>query len=91
MIIEFIISNVVTGLIGIFNLLPTLPQIPLVIEQAGDWAIATIVSVISVLYMVYTKELILALLGVVIAFEAFEYVYRIVMWVVRKVPLLSIH
>lgn len=90
MIIEFIVRNMVTMLKSIFGILPNVPTTPVAIVNAGSWASDQIVQVVSLLRMVYSTSLFNALLVIGVAIIGFESVYHLVMWIIRKIPMLSI-
>lgn len=90
MILEFIVRNMVSMLKTIFGVLPNVPATPAIIVTSGNWATDQVVQVVSLLRMVYSTPLFNALLVVAVGIISFESVYHLIMWIIRKIPMLSI-
>jgi hypothetical protein len=69
---------------------PTLPAIPSAISTAGAWVTDTIASVTSVLQMIYGSTLLTAIVLVIVGIFGFETVYHLVLWVLKKIPVINI-
>lgn len=91
MIILWLLQVVADVLKAVFGILPSVPATPDSIVSGGEWVTNTIASVISVLQYVYTAPLLTAIILVIVGILAFESIYHLVMWVVRKIPFLNIH
>lgn len=90
MVIEFIVDSFVTMILAVFNLLPTIPATPQAVIDGGQWAIDLIVGSVSLLRMVFSTPLLIAMLAIGGGIVAFEAVYHIVMWVLKKIPMAAI-
>lgn len=81
-------------LLGILQVIvapiPTLPTTPTAVTSAGGWAVTQVDNVIGVLRLVYGTTLLAAMFVIIIALFNFEWVYHSLMWLVRKLPFLSI-
>lgn len=90
MVFELIISSIVTLIKAVLSVLPSVPATPTAVISGGQWAIDQIVSVVSLLTMLFSAPLFVAMVAVGGSIIAFEAVYHVVMWVLKKVPMISI-
>lgn len=91
MIITNILHILFTWFDTIASGLPTLPAIPSAVSSGGTWIIDTIGGVISILNFIYSPTLLAAIVVIAVALLAFDTVYNVIMWVIRKVPILNVH
>jgi len=88
MILEGILS-VVTFLISfVLNLLPSLPQFPESFTNAIDTVLTLIFDNGSALISLFIRpETIVIVIPILIILVNFEYIYKLIMWIVKKLPL----
>lgn len=89
MIINFIIHMILTPINLIFDVLPDLPSMSSTITTALAWVTTTIADTVSVIRMVLGGTLLDAVIVVVVLAFSFEYVYKVIMWVLKKIPVLN--
>lgn len=90
MIITFIITSLITLIAVLITPIPTLPDIPTAISDAGDWLIDQVESVVGILNLVYGHTLLVAIMVVVAGMFSFTTVYHSIMWIVRKIPIINV-
>jgi hypothetical protein len=90
MIFNFIIHSMLLMVQSIFSILPTIPATPTAITSGAGWVTDQIVSIISILRMVYGSALLSAIVVILIAILNFEWIYHTSMWIIRKIPVLNI-
>lgn len=90
MILDYLIQSAVNILLSIINALPTIPAMPTAISDSGDWAVAQIITVTSLLQLIFSEPLLTACVVIVAVFYAFEPAYHLILWVLRKIPTLGI-
>lgn len=90
MILLFLLNVFITVIEAIFGILPSVPATPDAIVSGGDWVINSIATVRSVLSLVYGDTLLIAIFVVVIGIFSFDSIYRLVMWVLHKLPVLNV-
>ncbi len=90
MIFQAFISILFQAIMGLFSVLPNVPATPQAVVDGGNWIVNTIVSIASVLQVLYTPALLTAIIAVTVALFSFERAYHAIIWVVKKLPL-NIH
>jgi hypothetical protein len=89
-----IFTGIIIALLAVWNLIlsviPTIPATPTAITSGGTWVINTITGVVALLNWIFTPTLLAAFVVVFIAIMGFEQIYHTTMWVVKKIPFLSI-
>jgi|GEM_PF-570926 len=91
MIIDGLLHLLLDFLTGVFVSIPwDIPAMPASITGATSWITDTIGATTSVLRYIYGSALFDALIAVIAAIWGFELIYHIIMWVLRKIPILSI-
>lgn len=90
MIIEFIVQRTIDLIILVMDLIPDVPDMPSAIVAGGDWAIEQVVGVSSFLVQLFSPPLFSAMLIVGITLISFDTIYHTVLWVLKKIPALSI-
>lgn len=90
-----IFTAIIVGLIGFLNIIflviPVLPATPDAIITGGVWVTNTIGNAIGVLNLIYSRELLIPIVLMLIATITFETTYHTVFWIVRKIPIISVH
>ena len=91
MLLEGLVSLVVTSIKAILSIFPTLPPFP----AEGLTAINSYVSLIitnagSLLGLFVDLNTVKVVLPIVLVLIEFEHVYGLVMWLLRKIPFLGI-
>lgn len=85
------IINAFFGLLQtVLGVLPNVAPIPVAVSTGGDWALAQVSSVISVLNVVFSPALMSGAVLIIVGLFVWEWVYGSVMWVVRKIPLVNL-
>lgn len=69
---------------------PDLPPMPQSITDAGDIIISMFADAANVVAYLYGTVFYKALLGVSIVAFSFDYLYKFLIWILRKIPLLNI-
>jgi len=90
MIVEFLVNTVYTMFQLLFSIIPDLPPMPAEIVTASQWIIDQVIVVTSVLNMVLSTPLLIAIIVVHGGMMAFETVYHFILWILRKIPVLGI-
>ena len=88
--IVFVVVVGVALIISVFALMPDLPATPQVLVDSTNLLVSLISNFVG-LYK-YTMTPVLALVSVVlsIAIFAFDPIYKVSMWILRKIPVLGI-
>lgn len=89
MIFEALITAVSGLILGIFSILPDLPDMPTEIVSASSWLVTTISGVTNLLSFLYGHALYVAIVGATISLFLFEHVYHLALWILRKLPISS--
>lgn len=90
MIINGILSIILNFLTGLFVLVPTFPAIDPSIASAGTWITNFLSEGVAFAQFIFGVTFYDAVIAVAVAIWAFEPVYHSLMWVLRKIPILSI-
>jgi hypothetical protein len=90
MIIYKVFQNFVDFVIYIFSALPDVPDMPQEVLTITSSFIETITGVKGFFTMIYGDVLFYLIVAVVFGIYSFSLVYHTVMWIVRKIPMLSI-
>lgn len=90
MIVEGLLSVVITVLSTLFNLLPSLPAMPEIINYYWAEFITILGNGLSFLMVFCVPEVVMACLGIVIAIFLFDEMYDVILWFIRKIPFLGI-
>lgn len=91
MIIESLLTLISNFISFILNLLPNLPSVPDKIYNSVNGFINLIFSYCGLLGVFVDLDLIKTLIPLLIIVINFEYIYRLVLWVIRKIPFLNIN
>lgn len=89
MIIELLLS----ALYNLFSLLTTpinIPTLPTSIQNVLDMALGYISAGVGILANYTHIEYLLTLFGIIILIDVGLAVYKFVMWVIRKIPMINI-
>jgi hypothetical protein len=86
MIVEFVINTIVTLVKLIFGWI-NLPSLPSVITDAFSYVLSMVSDVSGLLHYIFSTPLFIAIVGVVVAVLAFDQLYHLTMWIVRKLPI----
>lgn len=68
----------------------SLPAVPVIVEESVDLVLKYMCQGMGLVYLVVDKNLVLVLLPVVLALENFDKLYSVVMWILKKIPMLNI-
>lgn len=68
----------------------SLPQVPAVLSSNVDTILNYMREGMGWVYLVVPKELVLALLPIILAVENFDRLYSVTMWILKKIPMLNI-
>ncbi len=90
MIIELFIKLCSTFVLFIYSLLPDVPAFPQTLLNSVNKVFDIIFSNLTLLPMFIRIDTIKILVPLLIIVINFEYIYNLVMWVLRKIPGLSI-
>lgn len=90
MIIEYILEAGLLIQKVVFDILPDVPQISLQLVNSINHVLDIIFSNLSLLGIFVRIDTIKILVPLVIFVVNFEYLYNIIMWILRKIPGLSI-
>lgn len=78
--------------LGILNFMfgwVNFPDMPSVVVDALSVVLQAIASGIGFVWLIVPKELVLAVIPVIIIVENFDLMYSMVMWVLKKIPFLG--
>ena len=89
MIVQFILSAIMSALKAILGVLPNIPPMPSFITDSAEYVADIIVGGVSSLVYIFTQELFAFIVLTVIVLMNFETIYRTTMWVIRKLPISS--
>lgn len=89
MIIELLL-NVVYALLSILTLPITFPQIPDKVLEIIATSLDYITTGIAIVSVYIDIEYLLLLFGIVFAFDIAIQSYHVVMWIIKKIPILNI-
>lgn len=90
MIIEAVLSVIVSLLTALFNLLPELPAMPEVINTYWTQFLDIFNNGIAFLMYWLVPEVVAGCLGVSLALFVFDETYDIILWFIRKIPFINI-
>lgn len=90
MILTAILTLVVTVIEGIFVVLPTIPAMPESIINSIDWFLDTIFATWDLFTLFVRPSTINLVVPLALTMIYFEEIYKGVMFIVRKIPLLGI-
>lgn len=90
MIYVLIITAAIALLAGVFVLMPDLPPIPSAIDTSINTALDLMQQGIYLIAYLIGAPLFYATIVVLIAVFAFEPIYHLIIWVLRKIPVLGI-
>lgn len=90
MLIDWLLTAVQTLITSVFGILPSLPPMPDPIINAGNWFVATVGSIVGLLRYFYTPVFFDILMVLFIAFLAFEQIYHLTMWILKKIPVVNV-
>lgn len=74
---------------AIFSVIPDLPAMPQAVIDGGDWVVDAIAEFSSFLSMLYGPTL-GPIIVLVVGYYAFEHLYGVTLWVLKKIPALNI-
>lgn len=90
MIIEAVLSVVVSLLTALFNLLPELPAMPEIISTYWSQFVVIFNNGLSFLMFFLVPDVLYACLGISLALFIFDETYDFILWFLRKIPFLNI-
>lgn len=91
MIIELMLNLVLSFIDLIFSILPDVPTIPIDISNTItsyiDLIITNGIGILNIIIRPTTMQIAII---IIIFINSFEYIYSIIMWVVRKIPFINL-
>lgn len=90
MIIEGLLDFIINVLTFILDLLPDLPSVPAEVTSAVSTFINLIFDNVGLLGVFVPLGIIKVIIPLWLGIEAFDKVYSLVFWVIRKIPMLNI-
>ena len=90
MILKLIINPIYAIIIGLLTLLPTSNLFPDSLIDSVNHVLDVIFSHLDWLGMFVRIDTIRTLVPLIIFVVTFEYTYRIIMWVIKKIPFIGI-
>lgn len=91
MITDFLINWLLWLFLAPFYLIGSLPPMPQIVIDNGNFIIGMITPVVGLLQMIYSPILFTAVVGLTVALMLFEVIYWTLLWTVKKIPLFNIH
>lgn len=90
MIIDWLINSVQSLITTAFGVLPSLPSMPQPIVDAGNWFTDTVIGMAHLFAYFYTPFFFGAILWLLITLLAFEQIYHLTMWILKKIPVINV-
>ena len=90
MIIEGFLDFIINVLTFILDLLPDLPSVPAEVTSAVSTFINLIFDNVGLLGVFVPLSIIKVIIPLWLGIEAFDKVYSLIFWVIRKIPMLNI-
>lgn len=90
MIIEGLLDTIIKVLTFILDLLPDLPQVPVEVTSAVDTFMNLIFDNVRLLGVFIPLGIVKIIIPLWLGIEAFDKIYALVFWVIRKIPMLNI-
>lgn len=72
------------------DVLPDLPAMPVAITDGTEWVLQQVASTYSVVEMYLSRPLLLAFITVGLGILIFDFAYSLVMFILRKIPVINI-
>jgi len=91
MIFTAVLVAILFLLNSVLSLLPDLPDMPEVIVNASSWILQYIAIGADLAVAVLGQAFLNAILLVIVLLFTYEQVYHLVIWVLRKIPVIGIH
>lgn len=88
--IAFVIVVGVALIISVFTLMPDLPATPQILIDSTNLLVSLISNFVGLYKYTMTPALALVSIVLSIAILAFEPIYKVSMWILRKIPVLGI-
>lgn len=91
MIIELLIKIIYLLIEVILNILPDIPSLPIdIIEPINLYIDIIVTNGLGLFYLLVRPVTVNVVIVVVVFLNSFEYIYAIIMWVLKKIPFLNI-
>lgn len=90
MIITVLLTVFLALLMGMFGALPSIPPVPAAIESAASEVIGFVENGASLLHIIFAPALLSAAVVVILAMFFFHQIYFVVLWVLKKIPIINI-
>ncbi len=91
MIIEVFINIVMFFIDIIIKFIPTIPNLPeSMINGINSFINLVISNGANILFILFRKESVLITIPIIIFIMSAEYIYKFILWIIRKIPFLNI-
>lgn len=87
MIVKAIFDAILSVLMTIFNLLPSVPSFPETLLNSLNTVFSTIFDNLGLLGLFVRIDTIKVLIPLLIIAVNFEHIYHFVLWIIKKIPL----
>ena len=90
MIILFIFLALFAVIKLVFNVLPSLPAMPVQIIEAGGWFIDVVSHATGFFKYLYGSVFFNIIITLLIGLLAFEQIYHFTLWILKKIPAINV-
>lgn len=90
MIIETILNILALLITSVFSILPSIPDLPDSLYKSITSVIDTIFNNLGLLGVFIRPQTIIIIVPILIVVMNFERIYKVVMWILSKIPMLNI-
>jgi len=91
MIFTAVLVAILFLLNAVLGLLPDLPDMPQIIIDYSSWILEYISNGADLVVAVIGQAFLNAILLVIVLLFTYEQVYHLIIWVIRKIPVISVH
>lgn len=90
MLVENLLSLISSFINGLFSLLPDIPSMPSAVTTPIESIIDLIFDNAGIIGIFVSIDLIKVLVPLIIIVINFDEIYRVIVWIVKKIPILNI-
>lgn len=90
MIFTFLLTVFLALVMGLFDILPNVPQIAPEIESAGSAVIDFVGNGTTVLSVIFGEALLAAAVVAILSMFFFSHIYFSVLWILKKIPMINV-